>query len=137
MNSLDRARDFGMLNAILYIVVIILARMWIFCMKCIYCLWNIGLDNLCEFIEDCEYPSLSVRILNLIGQLGTKFSVWISAYSTIISSWNFNICVCCFFFLFVFVCWFLFHVEQHLHQDTFVLFTIECYLNYQVSVQEQ
>lgn len=31
-----------------------------------------GLDNLCEFIEDCEYPELSVRILHLISQLGPK-----------------------------------------------------------------
>jgi len=29
-----------------------------------------GLDSLCEFIEDCEYPLLSVRILYLIGDLG-------------------------------------------------------------------
>jgi len=28
-----------------------------------------GLDSLCEFIEDCEYPNLSVRILYLIGEL--------------------------------------------------------------------
>lgn len=31
-----------------------------------------GLDSLCEFIEDCEYPLLSVRILHLIGELGPK-----------------------------------------------------------------
>eukprot|EP01083_Nonionella_stella_P311834 1113225_1 len=29
-----------------------------------------GLDSLCEFIEDCEYPLLSVRILYVIGELG-------------------------------------------------------------------
>ncbi|ETO14661.1 hypothetical protein RFI_22708 [Reticulomyxa filosa] len=34
---------------------------------------DMGLDNLCEFIEDCEYPLLSVRILHLIGELGPQF----------------------------------------------------------------
>ena len=34
-----------------------------------------GLDSLCEFIEDCEYPQLSVRILHLIGQLASKLCV--------------------------------------------------------------
>jgi len=33
-----------------------------------------GLDSLCEFIEDCEYPLLSVRILHLIGELGPRTS---------------------------------------------------------------
>ncbi|GMM38573.1 coatomer subunit gamma [Saccharomycopsis crataegensis] len=31
-----------------------------------------ALENLCEFIEDCEYPELTVRILHLLGDEGPK-----------------------------------------------------------------
>eukprot|EP01083_Nonionella_stella_P086229 239417_1 len=31
-----------------------------------------GLEHLCEFIEDCEFPELSVRILHLLGVEGPK-----------------------------------------------------------------
>lgn len=31
-----------------------------------------ALSNLCEFIEDCEYTKLSVRILHLLGVEGPK-----------------------------------------------------------------
>ncbi|OAD06406.1 hypothetical protein MUCCIDRAFT_72417 [Mucor lusitanicus CBS 277.49] len=33
-----------------------------------------ALSQLCEFIEDCEFPKLSVRILHLLGQQGHKMS---------------------------------------------------------------
>jgi coatomer protein complex subunit gamma len=33
---------------------------------------DLALENLCEFIEDCEYTELSVRILNLLGNIGPK-----------------------------------------------------------------
>lgn len=35
---------------------------------------EIALEMLCEFIEDCEYTELSVRILNLLGNEGPKTS---------------------------------------------------------------
>lgn len=31
---------------------------------------NEGLSNLCEFIEDCEFPVLSVRVLHLLADKG-------------------------------------------------------------------
>ena len=31
-----------------------------------------GLEYLCEYIEDCEYPTLSVKILDLLGKEGPK-----------------------------------------------------------------
>lgn len=31
-----------------------------------------GLDHLCEFIEDCEFPSLLVKILHLLGEQGPR-----------------------------------------------------------------
>jgi len=31
---------------------------------------EIGLDQFCEFIEDCEFPELSVRILHVLGEKG-------------------------------------------------------------------
>lgn len=34
-----------------------------------------ALTHLCEFIEDCEFPALSVQILHLLGQEGPKTSV--------------------------------------------------------------
>ncbi len=33
---------------------------------------DLALENLCEFIEDCEFTELSVRILNLLGNEGPK-----------------------------------------------------------------
>jgi coatomer subunit gamma len=33
---------------------------------------NSALSNLCEFIEDCDYSKLAVRILNLLGSEGPK-----------------------------------------------------------------
>lgn len=33
-----------------------------------------GLDHFCEFIEDCEFPSLSVKILYLLGEEGPRTS---------------------------------------------------------------
>lgn len=33
---------------------------------------EIALSHLCEFIEDCEYTNLSVRILHMIGSVGPK-----------------------------------------------------------------
>lgn len=35
---------------------------------------DLALENLCEFIEDCEFTELSVRILNLLGNEGPKTS---------------------------------------------------------------
>jgi len=35
---------------------------------------DIGLANLCEFIEDCEHTSLAVRILHLLGEEGPRAS---------------------------------------------------------------
>lgn len=32
----------------------------------------IGLAHLCEFIEDCEHTSLTVRILHLLGKEGPR-----------------------------------------------------------------
>jgi coatomer protein complex subunit gamma len=32
----------------------------------------IGLTHLCEFIEDCDYTSLSTRILHLLGREGPR-----------------------------------------------------------------
>ncbi len=31
-----------------------------------------GLEHFCEFIEDCEFPDLSVKILHLLGEEGPK-----------------------------------------------------------------
>jgi len=36
----------------------------------IYMLNVLGLAHLCEFIEDCEHTSLTVRILHLLGKEG-------------------------------------------------------------------
>lgn len=33
-----------------------------------------GLDLFCEFIEDCEFPELSIRILNVLGEKGPQTS---------------------------------------------------------------
>lgn len=33
-----------------------------------------ALSHLCEFIEDCEFPKLSVRVLHLLGQQGHKMA---------------------------------------------------------------
>ena len=33
-----------------------------------------ALSQLCEFIEDCEFPKMSVRILHLLGKQGHKMS---------------------------------------------------------------
>lgn len=33
-----------------------------------------GLEHLCEFIEDCEFPSLLVKILHLLGEQGPRTS---------------------------------------------------------------
>lgn len=33
-------------------------------------IYVIGLAHLCEFIEDCEHTSLTVRILHLLGKEG-------------------------------------------------------------------
>lgn len=35
---------------------------------------DLALENLCDFIEDCEYTELTVRILNLLGNEGPKTS---------------------------------------------------------------
>lgn len=35
-----------------------------------YVLNLLGLAHLCEFIEDCEHTSLTVRILHLLGKEG-------------------------------------------------------------------
>ncbi|KAH3673144.1 hypothetical protein WICMUC_003867 [Wickerhamomyces mucosus] len=35
---------------------------------------DLALENLCEFIEDCEYTELLVRILNILGNEGPKTS---------------------------------------------------------------
>jgi len=35
---------------------------------------ELGLEQLCEFIEDCEYPILATKILNLIGTEGPRTS---------------------------------------------------------------
>ncbi|KAH3685414.1 hypothetical protein WICPIJ_003618 [Wickerhamomyces pijperi] len=35
---------------------------------------DLALENLCEFIEDCEFTELSVRILNVLGNEGPKTS---------------------------------------------------------------
>jgi len=32
----------------------------------------LGLEHLCEFIEDCEFPKLTVRILHVLGDVGPK-----------------------------------------------------------------
>lgn len=32
----------------------------------------LGLAHLCEFIEDCEHTSLTVRILHLLGKEGPR-----------------------------------------------------------------
>lgn len=34
----------------------------------------LGLEHLCEFIEDCEYPILATKILHLIGSEGPQTS---------------------------------------------------------------
>lgn len=31
-----------------------------------------GLDHFCEFIEDCEFPELSIKILHMLGEKGCK-----------------------------------------------------------------
>jgi len=31
-----------------------------------------GLDHFCEFIEDCEFPELSIKILHMLGEKGSK-----------------------------------------------------------------
>ena len=31
-----------------------------------------GLEHLCEFIEDCEFPSLSVKVLYVLGEQGPR-----------------------------------------------------------------
>lgn len=36
---------------------------------------DLALENLCEFIEDCEFTELSVRILNLLGNEGPKLQI--------------------------------------------------------------
>jgi coatomer subunit gamma len=35
---------------------------------------ELGLEQFCEFIEDCEYPELSVRVLHLLGEKGPQTS---------------------------------------------------------------
>jgi coatomer protein complex subunit gamma len=34
--------------------------------------WEVGLPNLCEFIEDCEFTSLSCQIIHVIGEEGPR-----------------------------------------------------------------
>lgn len=41
-------------------------------MKCMVCRPYIALSHLCEFIEDCEFNKLAVRILHLLGTEGPK-----------------------------------------------------------------
>ena len=36
---------------------------------------EIGLLQLCEFIEDCEHTSLATRVIHLLGDQGPQFGI--------------------------------------------------------------